>query len=318
MINLSKLYAVAVALAVAVGFVANAQAEGHDDPVTIVYLSHIPTSSDFGNVVRHGVELAAKETGIELRYFAPETYDMVWMAQTLDAAVGTQPDAIAVALPDADALGPGIELAVDAGIPVVTWNAGILAFKELGALMHVGQEEWDAGFGAGVGLREAGGTKGLCVNQEVGVNSLDERCQGFTEGFQGEVTVLSTVSDPTEYRNAVAAHLMQNPEIDSIIILWAGLADPLVQAVESVDRLGTINLGTFDLNESALNFVLDGTFLFAIDQQPFLQGYMPIVLLNNLVRYGIFPANDVLKTGPNLVTADTVAQVMELSKQGIR
>ena len=315
---LGKLYAVAMALAVAVGFVANAQAEGHDDPVTIVYLSHIPTSSDFGNVVRHGVELAAKETGINLQYFAPETYDMVWMAQTLEAAVGTRPDAIAVALPDADALGPGIELAVDAGIPVVTWNAGILNFQELGALMHVGQEEFDAGFGAGVGLREAGGTIGLCVNQEVGVNSLDERCAGFAEGFQGEVTVLATTSDPTEFRNAVAAHLMQNSEIDSIIILWAGLADPLVRAVESVDRLGTVNLGTFDLNETALNYVLDGTFLFAIDQQPFLQGYMPIILLNNLVKYGLFPANPVLKTGPNLVTADTVAQVMELSKQGIR
>jgi len=315
---LGKLFAVATAMAVAIGFVANAQAEGDDDAVTIVYLSHIPTSSDFGNVVRHGVELAAKETGVNLQYFAPETYDMVWMAQTLDAAVGTQPDAIAVAFPDADALGPGIELAVDAGIPVITWNSGIMNFQEAGALMHVGQEEFTAGYGAGVGLREAGGKIGLCVNQEVGVNALDERCNGFAEGFQGETTVLSTVSDPVEYRNAVSAHLMQHPEIDSIIILWAGLADPLVRAVESVDRLGTINLGTFDLNESALNYVLDGTFLFAIDQQPFLQGYLPIIFLNNLVKYGLFPANPIIQTGPNLVTADTVGLVMELSKQGIR
>ena len=75
------------------------------------------------------------------------------MTQTLDAAVGTRPDAIALSLPDADALGPGIQLAVDAGIPVITFNSGISTFKDFGALMHVGQAEWDAGYGAGVGLR---------------------------------------------------------------------------------------------------------------------------------------------------------------------
>ena len=303
-----------VAMAMAFGSVANAQTE----PVKIVAISHMATFSDFGNVVRNGAEAAAKEVGVELQYFAPETYDMVWMAQTLDAAVGTRPDAIALSLPDADALGPGVKLAVDAGIPVITFNSGISTFKDLGALMHVGQAEWDAGFGAGVRLREAGGTKGLCVNQEVGNIALDERCQGFREGFQGKVTELATVSDPTEFKNAVAAHLQQDPETDSVIILWAGLADPLVQAVESVDRIGTIGLGTFDLNESALNYVLEGTLDFAIDQQPFMQGYMPIVLLNNLVRYGIFPANDVLKTGPNLVTKDKAAQVIDLAKQGRR
>ena len=316
--NLGKLSAMAAAMAMAVGFVANAQAEGHDDPVKIVVITHMPTASDFGNVVRNGAEFAAKEVGAELQYFAPETYDMVWMAQAVDAAIATRPDALALSLPDADALGPGVRLAVDAGIPVITINSGITQFKELGALMHVGQAEFDAGYGAGVSLREAGGTKGLCVNQEVGNVALDERCAGFREGFQGEVTELATTSDVTEFKNAVAAHLQQDPETDSVIILWAGLADPLVQAVESVDRTGTINLGTFDLNESALNYVLEGTLLFAIDQQPFLQGYMPVVLLNNLVRYGLFPANPVLKTGPNLVTKDNAAQVIDLSKQGLR
>jgi simple sugar transport system substrate-binding protein len=92
----------------------------------------------------------------------------------------------------------------------------------------------------------------------------------------------------------------------------------LADAVESVDRTGTINLGTFDLNEEALNYVLDGTLFFAIDQQPFMQGYMPVILLNNLVRYGLFPANPVLKTGPNMVTKDNAAQVIELSKKGLR
>ena len=311
---LGKLSVVAMAMAMAVASVANAQ----DGPVKIVAISHMPTFSDFGNVVRNGAEAAAEEVGVDLQYFAPEVYDMVWMAQTVTAAVGTQPDAIAVSLPDADALGPSIELAVDAGIPVITFNSGISTFKDLGALVHVGQAEFEAGFGAGVRLREAGGTKGLCVNQEVGNIALDERCQGFEKGFEGPITVLATTSDPTEFRNAVAAHLQQDPETDSVIILWAGLVDPLVQAIESVDRQGTVNLGTFDLNESALNYVLAGTVDFAIDQQGFLQGYMPIVMLNNLVRYGVLPANDVIRTGPQLVTKDNAAQVIELSKQGLR
>jgi len=315
---LGKLFAVATAMAVAIGFVANAQAEGHDDPIEIIIISHIPTASDFGNVVRNGVETAGKEVGADVYYFAPETYDMVWMAQTLDAAIAKSPDAIALSLPDADALGPGVQLAVEAGIPVITWNSGINYFEELGALMHVGQAETDAGYGAGVNLREAGGKVGLCINHEVGNNALDERCNGFREGFQGEVQELATVVDPTEFKNSVAAHLMQNPEIDSIVILWAALSGLLADAVESVDRTGTINLGTFDLNEEALNYVLDGTLFFAIDQQPFMQGYMPVILLNNLVRYGLFPANPVLKTGPNMVTKDNAAQVIELSKKGLR
>ena len=113
--SLGKLSVVAMvmAMAMAVAPVANAQ----DGPVKIVVISHMPTFSDFGNVVRNGAEAAAKEVGVDLQYFAPEVYDMVWMAQTATAAVGTQPDAIALSLPDADALGPSIELAVDAGIP---------------------------------------------------------------------------------------------------------------------------------------------------------------------------------------------------------
>ena len=306
-------------LAVAAIVVASASAaNAQSDPVKIVAISHMQTASDFGNVVRNGAEAAAKELGVDLQYFANEIYDVVWMGQTVAAAVGTEPDAIAVSLPDADALGPSIKLAVDAGIPVITFNSGIGISKELGALLHVGQAETEAGFGAGVRLREAGGTQGLCINHEVGNVALDERCQGFAEGFEGPITVLTTGIDPTEFRNAVAAHLQQNPETDSVIILWAALADPLVAAVESVDRQGTVKLGTFDLNENALNYVLDGTVEFAIDQQGFLQGYMPIVMLNNYVRYGILPSNDVLRTGPSFVTKDNAAQVIDLSKQGIR
>ena len=103
-----------------------------------------------------------------------------------------------VSIPDADALGPSIERAVAAGIPVISMNSGGDVAKDLGVLLHVGQAEFDAGKAAGEKLKEMGGTTALCVNQEVGNVALDQRCEGFTEGFGGEVTVLPTTNDPAD------------------------------------------------------------------------------------------------------------------------
>lgn len=284
----------------------------------IIVVSHGQASDPFWSVVKNGVERAAKDTGANVDYRAPETFDMVAMSQLIDAAVNQEPDGLIVSMPDADALGPSVEKAVAAGIPVISMNSGSDVAKELGALLHVGQSEYDAGKIAGAKMAELGGTKGLCINHEVGNVSLDDRCAGFTEGFGGEVTILPTNNDPTEIEAKVKAALDSDGDIDTVIALGASLAgEPAVTAVKAVGKSGEVLIGSFDLSGGYLQSVADGDAAFAIDQQQYLQGYLPVVFLALHAEYGLMPGGDV-PSGPNLITADKAAQVIDLSSQGIR
>jgi len=284
----------------------------------IVVVTHGQANDPFWSVVKNGVDLAAEHTGANVEYRAPETFDMVAMSSLIDAAVNTEPDGIAVSIPDADALGPAIERAVAAGIPVISLNSGSDVAGELGALLHVGQDEYEAGFAAGEELAAMGGTTGLCVNHEVGNVALDLRCQGFADGFGGEVDVLPTTNDPTEIESKVRASLDSNEDIDTVMALGASLAgEPTVAAVSAMGLTGEVMVASFDLSASFLESVAEGEAAFAIDQQQFLQGYLPVVFLAMNARYGLVPGGDV-PSGPNLVTQDKAGQVVELSAQGIR
>ncbi|MEM7711146.1 MAG: sugar ABC transporter substrate-binding protein [Pseudomonadota bacterium] len=284
----------------------------------IIVVSHGQASDPFWSVVKNGVEKAAQDTGANVEYRAPETFDMVAMSQLIDAAVNQEPDGIVVSIPDADALGPSIENAVAAGIPVISMNSGSDVSKGLGALLHVGQEEFDAGLAAGEQMAEMGGTKALCINHEVGNVSLDDRCAGFAEGFGGDVEVLPTTNDPAEIEAKVKASLESDPDIDTVMALGASLAgEPAVVAVEAVGRTGEVNVGSFDLSASFLESVSGGAAAFAIDQQQYLQGYLPVAFLALHAEYGLVPGGNV-PSGPNLITADKADQVVELSAQGIR
>ncbi|KZN14521.1 sugar ABC transporter substrate-binding protein [Marinomonas sp. TW1] len=285
---------------------------------SIIVVSHGQANDPFWSVVKNGVEMAAKHTGADVDYRAPETFDMVAMAQLIDAAVNQEPDGLVVSIPDADALGPSIRRAVNAGIPVISINAGSDVSKSLGALLHIGQEEYDAGKAAGEKLKAMGGKKGICVNQEVGNVSLDQRCAGFTEGFGGNVAVLPTSNDPSEIESKVRAALDSNPDVDTIMALGASTAgEPTVAAVKSLGLSGDVRVASFDLSADFLKAIVDGDATFAIDQQQFLQGYMAVDFLALNADYGLMPGGNV-PSGPNLITADKAAQVIDLSAKGIR
>ncbi|MCB2055406.1 MAG: sugar ABC transporter substrate-binding protein [Geminicoccaceae bacterium] len=284
----------------------------------IIVVSHGQASDPFWSVVKNGVGQAAEDYGVNVDYRAPETFDMVAMAQLIDAAVNQEPDGLVVSIPDADALGPSIEKAVEAGIPVISMNSGSDVAKDLGVLLHVGQSEYDAGVAAGEKLAEMGGTRAICVNHEVGNVALDLRCEGFAEGFGGDVTVLPTTNDPTEIGAKVKASLESDPEIDTVMTLGAPLAgEPAVAAIDEMGRAGEVKIASFDLSANFLQAVADGKAAFAIDQQQFLQGYLPVAFLALYDKYGLMPGGDVA-SGPNLVTKEKAPQVVELSAQGIR
>ena len=119
-------------------------------------------------------------------------------------------------------------------------------------------------------------------------------------------------------RDAFTAYLNKHPQVDAALGVWAGRVDAIVDGAKMADRLGKLRIGEFDLSDSALKDIGDGTVLFCIDQQQFLQGYLPVVLLANKIRYGLLPATRVISSGPAFVTKDTAAAVVELVKQGVR
>ena len=283
----------------------------------IIVVAHGQANDPFWSVVKNGVEKAAKDTGVNVEFRAPETFDMVLMSQMIDAAVNQEPDGLVVSIPDGDALGPAIKRAVDAGIPVISMNSGSDVAHELGALLHVGQSEFDAGKIAGARLAEMGGTKAICVNQEVGNVSLDQRCAGFAEGFGKESSVLPTNNDPAEVEAKVRAALESDPDVNVVLGLNASLVgESSVKAAQTLGR-DDVLISTFDLSAGFLQYVADGKAAFSIDQQQFLQGYLPVVFLALNAEYGLMPGGDV-PSGPNLVTKDSAAKVIDLSAQGIR
>lgn len=282
----------------------------------IIVVSHGQANDAFWNVVKNGVEQAGKDMGVNVEYRNPETYDMVAMSQLIDAAVNQEPDGLIVSIPDADALGPSIERAVAAGIPVISMNSGSDVSKKLGAALHVGQDEFDAGLAAGEKMAEMGGKNAICVNHEVGNVSLDQRCAGFEKGFGGKVTVLPSSNDPSEIESKVAAALASDESIDTVMALGASNAgEASVAAIKASGR--DVNVASFDLSANFLQSVVDGDAAFAVDQQQYLQGYLPVVFMALNAKYGLMPGGNV-PSGPNLITADKAGQVVELSAQGIR
>jgi simple sugar transport system substrate-binding protein len=305
------------ALALAASFLAPVAGFAQKKP-HIMVVTHGQVSDSFWLVVKNGVEQAAKDTGSEVEYRAPEKFDMVAMAQLIDAAVASKPDGLVVSIPDADALGKSIQAAVKAGIPVISMNSGSDVSKKLGCLVHVGQEEYIAGKGAGERMKAEGVKKAVCVNQEVGNVALDLRAKGFKDGLGGPVEVLAVGMDFTKTRDAFSGYLQKNPDIEGILALGPTGAEPVLQALQQAGKAGKIRFGTFDLSPTVLLALEKKQMEFAIDQQQFLQGYLPVVFLNNYVKYLLLPATNSVPTGPGFVTPETAQRVLDLSKKGIR
>jgi simple sugar transport system substrate-binding protein len=283
--------------------------------IDVIVVSHGQANDPFWSVAKNGVDSACKDMKIKCKYTAPGTFDMVEMAKLIDNAVSQKPKGIVITLPDAAALGKSVKAAIAAGIPVVSMNSGSDDFAKLGISAHVGQTEFEAGVGGGQKMKAAGGKKALCVNHEVGNVALDRRCAGFKKGFGGSVEILGTSNDPTEIQKAVAAKL---GGVDTILTLGAGLSgEAALKALKSAGKVGSIKLGTFDMSPGMLKAAAAGEVEFLIDQQQYLQGYLPIAIFAQYMRWGTMPAG-VVMTGPGFVTPDNASKVIKWAAQGYR
>ncbi|MGE3288164.1 MAG: sugar ABC transporter substrate-binding protein [Pseudonocardia sp.] len=280
-------------------------------------VTHGAAGDTFWDVVKKGSEKAGTDLGDTVTY-RDSNGDPTKQAQLIDAAVNEKVDGLVVSMANPDALKASIEKAVAAGIPVITINSGQDKSEEFGALAHVGQDEVIAGRGAGEQLKAAGVTKSLCVIQEAGNIGLEQRCQGFAEGLGGTVENLQVEnSNPSGAQATIKSKLQSDPSINGILTLGPVIG---AVAIKAVDESGsTAKLATFDLNADVTQAIADGKMLFAVDQQQYVQGYLPIVMLtlykSNLNTVG---GGQPVLTGPGYVTQQNAAQVKDLAAQGTR
>ncbi|HEY7036468.1 MAG TPA: sugar ABC transporter substrate-binding protein [Thermomicrobiales bacterium] len=321
--NLLKSTALAGAAMAGTGFAAPVFAQSDDrSNIHIVVVSHGQASDPFWSVVQKGVAQAGTDMRVDVQYQAPTTFDMVAMSQLIDAAVATKPSGLVVSIPDPDALGDSIKKAVAAGIPLISMNSGSDVAKGLGALTHVGQTEYEAGLGGGDRMAAAGVKNALCINQEVGNQALDLRCKGFgdalTKAGAKSTIVAVDLNDPTGAQQRIQAAFTSDSTVDGVLTLGPTGATPALAALRQANKLDSIKLATFDLSPDVLEAIQNGEMLFAIDQQQYLQGYLPVVLLTLYATNLNTIANDVLMTGPGFVTADNAARVIQLAAAGTR
>jgi simple sugar transport system substrate-binding protein len=288
-----------------------ASAEGE----TYILVSHAPDSDSWWNTVKNGIALAGEQMGVTVEYRNPPTGDLADMARIIEQAAASGPNGIITTLADYDVLSGPIRAAVDSGIDVIIMNSGTPEqARELGALMYVGQPEHDAGFAAG--QRAAGDGVGsfLCVNHYISSPSSTERCQGFADGLGIELgnQMIDSGQDPAEIKNRVLAYLNSNPDTDAVLTLGPTSADPTLQALDENGMAGDIYFGTFDLGENIVQGIKNGVIQWGIDQQPFLQAYLPVVVLTNYHRYGVLPGNNI-NSGPGFVTADALEKIEEFA-----
>jgi simple sugar transport system substrate-binding protein len=272
-----------------------------------IMVTHGAATDPFWATIKAGADRAAADMGVELVYRAPEAFDPAKMAALVAAAVDEKPAGLIVSIPSGDALAQPMHAAVEAGIPMISINSGFDVSKSLGALLHVGQSEYEAGRVAGETMHGLGGAKALCLNHELGNVALDLRCKGFIDGFGGSVEVLPVESDPAKVRTTLDKTLAEDPKIDVILALSASISgEPAIAAAQALGPARKVRVASFDMTEPVLAAVADQLASFAIDQQPFLQGYLPVQYLALFARYGVVPVSNV-STGPRLITAAEAA-----------
>jgi len=286
--------------------------------IRIEFVTHGPPADPFWSIVKNGVDQAQNDMGVQVEYRAPDAFEIPQIQRNFESAIAASPSGIAATVVDADALGPLVEEAVNEDIPVVMLNAGLDVWERLGALNYVGQTEFEAGVEAGRRMADEGVTNALCINHQQGVATLDQRCSGFETGLGGSVEQIAVDgSDPTAAQNGIATALRQNVDANGLLTLGPAGSEPALKALQESGREGSIRFGTFDLSPDILESVRDGEMLFAIDQQPYLQGYLSVVILANYIQYLLHPVG-VIPTGPAFVTRQDAETVIQLSEEGIR
>ncbi len=285
--------------------------------MTVTMITHQAPGDTFWDIIRKGAEQAATDVGVSLNY--TNDPDATKQAQLVQAAIDKKVDGIAVTDPNTGALGPAIKKAIAAGIPVSMFNAGGPDAMGLGAIGYFGQGETDAGKAVGARLAKDGAKHAICVIQEQGQQQLEDRCAGVADGASG-VTVDRVYVDgrnDAAVTTTVEGKLTGDKSIDWIVTLGAAYALDSVKAVG--DAKSSAKIGTFDTNKALVDAVKTGKVQWAIDQQPYLQGYLAVASLYLYkINGNTMGGGNNVATGPSFIDASNIAKVAEFAAKGTR
>ncbi len=290
-------------------------------PVNIYAVSHGACAWDsYWCVVERGSDDAASDLGVNVTLLTTDKFDLEATAQNIDRAVAAKPDGLMVTVTDAVLFEEPIMRAIDAGIPVIAYDSGDIRPKaeQIPYLTFVGPDDYVGGYMAADRFVKAhGGTRAVCVNQQVGHALLDLRCQGFADrlaedGISSEMLGIS--DDPAQSATVIGDYYTANPDTDLFLTLGPNGADPFYAFMDAAGlKAGDVFHGTFDLSPEIVEKIKDGTSDFAIDGGPYLVGYLPVMWLAMIHRYGLYPPTEITATGPAFVDQSNVAVVEELA-----
>jgi simple sugar transport system substrate-binding protein len=283
---------------------------------TFAMITHSGDGDTFWDIVQNGAEQAAVKDNIKFLYSHDDEAQQ--QAQLVDAAVDKGVDGIIVTLAKPDAMKAALARAEKAGIPVITVNSGSAESKAFGALTHIGQDETIAGEAVGEELNRRGRKKTLCVLHEQGNVGHEQRCAGVRKTFDGTVRNLYVEgTDMSAVQASIGAKLQADRSVDAVVTLGAPYADTAVKARQ--DAGSEAEIDTFDLNAKVAASLKDGTLGFAVDQQPYLQGYEAVDLLW-LHKYNAdtLGGGRPVLTGPQIITEDQAAELEQYAERGTR
>lgn len=282
----------------------------------IAVVTHGGAGDSFWSIVKAGAVQAGKDMGDNVTY--QSNGDPTQQSQLIDAAVNQKPDGLVVSMANPEALKASIQRAVAAGIPVITINAGEAESKAYGALTHIGSDETVAGQAVGTALKAQGVKNVICIVQEAGNVSLEQRCAGVKATLGGTVTNLQVDNNNLPgAQSLILAKLQQDKSIDGVVTLGAQVAAVAEAAIAGSGS--SAKLATFDLNADVAKAIEQGKILFAVDQQPFLQGYLAVVMLTQYKsNLNVLGGGLPVLTGPNLITKANAAAVLRLAAGGTR
>ncbi|WOX15473.1 sugar ABC transporter substrate-binding protein [Streptomyces sp. N50] len=285
--------------------------------MTVAMITHAAPGDTFWDLVRKGAQAAAAKDNVKLVYSSDPSAGN--QANLVQNAIDQKVDGIALTAAKPDAMKDVVAKAKSAGIPVVGFNSGVSDWKKLGMLEYFGQDESIAGQAFGQRLNQLGAKHALCVIQEQGQVALEARCAGLKKGFSGKTDILYVNgTDMPSVKSTITAKLSQDSSIDQVVTLGAPIA---LTAIQSLSDSGSkAKLATFDLSKDLVAAVQDGKIEFAVDQQPYLQGYLAVDSLWLYKTNGNFSGGDTapVLTGPAFIDKTNVDSVAKFAANGTR
>lgn len=311
-----------------------------------VLISHAPDSDSWWNTIKNAIKQAGEDYGVQVEYRNPPSGDLADMARLIEQAAAQNVDGVITTIADYQVLQGAIGKVTAKKIPLITINSGTVEQSEkLGAIMHVGQPEYAAGKGAGERAKAKGVKSFVCVNHYATNPASFERCRGFGDAI-GEDYKKATIDtggvDPNAIESKVSAFLRQHPDTQAVLALGPDSAAPSLKALEKSGQKGKLWFASFDLSDDIAKGIKDGSVQFGIDQQPYLQGYIPVAVLATMkslkttdlkkvadaikanpktqarfAEYGLAPAFGArhIGSGPGFVTKDNIGKVEKYAGQ---